>query len=174
MQSALGREGGEFCLERVGVNSSLNAIRGYGKAPFHSLSRACSKTAFRRTEQFLELSNLDVGAVRVSASGWEAWVLEGLQVQLLLHECGERVARSKFVSHLQTLKEVGGQVFGHLCPSGSHPSVLVQGVLQRPAVHVILLEIYPRLLLDSGYSGRASVVLQRAQEWGFTNATHMG
>ena len=163
MQTALGQVGGEFCLERVGVNSSLNAIRGYGKASFHSLSKMCSKTAFRRTEQSMELSNLDVGAVRVSASGWEAWVLEGLQVLSLLHVCGERVARS-------SLSKV--QVLVYSCPS--HRRVLVQSVLQRSAVHVILLEVYPRLLLESGYSGRASVMLHRAQEWGFTNAKHMG
>ena len=91
VQAALGQVGGEFCLERVDVNSSIHAMRGYGKASFHSLSKMCSKTAFRRTEQSMALSNFDVGAVRVSASGWEAWVLEGLQVQSLLHGCGERV-----------------------------------------------------------------------------------
>lgn len=45
---------------------------------------SCATIAQRRIGADLVPEDVEVGAVRVSVTGWEGWVLEGLQVRELL------------------------------------------------------------------------------------------
>ena len=62
------------------------ALRGYSSPQAHNLSvglgaaggGACARVASRRRGEALVPPGTPVGALRVSAAGWEGWVLEGL------------------------------------------------------------------------------------------------
>ncbi len=48
-----------------------------------ALGMNCVRTVQRRQGSSLVPANVEVGAVRVSVTGWDGWVLEGLQVTFL-------------------------------------------------------------------------------------------
>ena len=56
-----------------------------GEAGFGGGAQRCTRTERRLRGADLVPEGTEVGAVRVSVSGWEGWVVEGLQVRA--HAC---------------------------------------------------------------------------------------
>lgn len=97
---ALGGADEAICVQRVPAISNRSAmmggpartrgvevevLRGYSSPQAHNLSAgsgaaggACARVATRRRGEALVPPGTPVGALRVSAAGWEGWVLEGL------------------------------------------------------------------------------------------------
>lgn len=70
---------------------ALDVARGYGRPSAHNISAVaeagrggCNRTALRRIGADLVPAEVEVGAMRVSVTGWEGWVMEGLAVCFLL------------------------------------------------------------------------------------------
>jgi len=105
-QVALGSREEEVCLDvqqdEAGTPMDWNVAHGYGHPSAHNLSAialaapaaaadgvggtaagagGCNRTALRRTGSDLVPRDVEVGAVRVSVTGWEGWVMEGLRVR---------------------------------------------------------------------------------------------
>ncbi len=95
LQVALGSQEEVVCVDGRGLPSSraqdLEVARGYGRPGAHNLSAlaaaagggggGCNRTALRRIGADLVPADVEVGAVRVSVTGWEGWVMEGLAVR---------------------------------------------------------------------------------------------
>lgn len=62
-------------------DSEINARRGYGSLEVHNRLESCQLMSVRRTANSLVLPEVEVGAVRISAAGWEGWIIEGLRVR---------------------------------------------------------------------------------------------
>ncbi|CAL8471301.1 g10843 [Coccomyxa elongata] len=85
---ALGSREEEVCVDAAvdeGGSSVLNVLRGYGHPSAHNLTAVaeafgggCNRTALRRIGSDLVPEDVEVGAIRVSVTGWEGWVMEGL------------------------------------------------------------------------------------------------
>lgn len=90
-------------LDEAGVLLDWNVAHGYGHPSAHNLSAlaaadpaaaadgvgaaaaaGCNRTALRRIGSDLVPRVVEVGAVRVSVTGWEGWVMEGLRVRARL------------------------------------------------------------------------------------------
>lgn len=69
---------GERRLARSRLNTFIWLLQVYDMA---RQSGRCQQRAQRVKGARLVPRNADVGAIRVSGSGWEGWILEGLQVQ---------------------------------------------------------------------------------------------
>ena len=58
----------------------INAHRGYGSPEIHSKLANCQLPSVRKPANSLVLPEVQVGAIRISATGWEGWIIEGLKV----------------------------------------------------------------------------------------------
>lgn len=98
-----------------GGTPEVDVLRGYGHPNAHNLtavaeasggdgSGGCNRTALRRIGADLVPEDVEVGAIRVSVTGWEGWVMEGLAVRLQL--CNDSLS-----SQLSTVD----LAFGLLC-----------------------------------------------------------
>lgn len=58
----------------------VDTMRGYGHPDVHSNLQGCQTLAHRHQAHKFVSPDVDVGAIRISATGWEGWVLEGLKV----------------------------------------------------------------------------------------------
>jgi len=63
-----------------GRASDVDGQRGYGHPDVHAPRQGCQRRALRQPAGALIAADVEVGAVRISATGWEGWVLQGLQV----------------------------------------------------------------------------------------------
>lgn len=63
----------------------VEMLRGYTSMALHGLAphQGCQRVVKRKVVSNLIPANVEVGAVRISANGWEGWVVEGLQVNIL-------------------------------------------------------------------------------------------
>ena len=98
VQVALGSREEEVCLDAAvdeGGAPEVDVLRGYGHLSAHNLTAVaeasgadggggCNRTALRRIGSDLVPEDVEVGAIRVSVTGWEGWVMEGLAVRLQL------------------------------------------------------------------------------------------
>lgn len=86
-QAALGNAEEEICLDPLVSRSpsqlSVDIERGYGNPRLHALTAKCVRSTLRRQAADLVANDQAIGAVRISASGWEGWIIDGLQVHLL-------------------------------------------------------------------------------------------
>ena len=81
MQLALGAEDEAICVPYAPEEPSVQ--HGYSHPSMHNasvLGHACRQAASRRRGAGLVPPHVEVGAVSISAPGWEGWVLQGLQV----------------------------------------------------------------------------------------------
>jgi hypothetical protein len=83
---ALGHEEADMCMDPPPGASRIRALevdgqRGYGHPDIHFPKQDCQRRALRRPAGALIAADVEVGAVRISATGWEGHVLEGLQVR---------------------------------------------------------------------------------------------
>lgn len=84
-QVALGHKEKEICVdaEPSALEMSpreVDQVRGYGHPDFHDSLEFCRRKAVRRPGHSLMLPDIEVGAIRISVTGWEGWVVEGLKV----------------------------------------------------------------------------------------------
>ncbi len=99
-QVALGSREEEVCVDAAvdeGGSAEVDVLRGYGHPSAHNLTAVaeasvggCNRTALRRIGSDLVPQDVEVGAIRVSVTGWEGWVMEGLAVSLQL--CSAKVS----------------------------------------------------------------------------------
>lgn len=85
MQVALGHEEAEICLDSdegsLGLkDGEVSVHRGYGRPELHSNLRGCQSSTVRKPAHALILPDVKVGAIRISATGWEGWIIRGLEV----------------------------------------------------------------------------------------------
>lgn len=81
-QVALGAEDEAICLPHLPEDASV--VHGYGHPAMHNASALgpeCRQGAVRCRGADLVAPAVEVGAIRISAPGWEGWVLDGLQVR---------------------------------------------------------------------------------------------
>ena len=85
-QAPLGAVEEEICTEALASRKpsqlSIDIERGYGQPKLHTVTGSCTRLVRRLPAALAVPASLDVGRVRISASGWEAWILEGLQACL--------------------------------------------------------------------------------------------
>ena len=84
-QVALGHAEREICLDGVADADSVLPVgvevaRGYGHPKLHEEMEGCSRRAMRKPAGAFVPPDVEVGAVRISVTGWEGWVVEGLKV----------------------------------------------------------------------------------------------
>ena len=92
LQVAVGHEEQDICLDadssQLEMSSrEVDALRGYGHPDLHAALEGCQRLAQRRPAHSLIPPDVEVGAIRISATGWEGWVLEGLKVRAILQRC---------------------------------------------------------------------------------------
>lgn len=85
MQVALGHQEADICLDAndsvIGFkDGEITARRGYAHPGLHDRLEGCTNLTTRKTAQSVIPPEVKVGAVRISATGWEGWILEGLKV----------------------------------------------------------------------------------------------
>ena len=80
-QVALGLRNEDICIGGGQDAGGGGAVaQGYGHPAHYRLSESCNATASRRRGSAFVGPDVQVGALRISASGWEALVIQGLQV----------------------------------------------------------------------------------------------
>ena len=86
-QVALGHEEADMCMDveahGLGRGVEVDGQRGYGHPDLHSPRRGCQRRALRRPGGALIAPDVEVGAVRISATGWEGWILQGIEVRII-------------------------------------------------------------------------------------------
>lgn len=87
LQVALGHEEAEICLDADSAalgfkDGEINTQRGYGHPDLHARLDGCQNSSVRKPAHALIPADVKVGAVRISATGWEGWIIEGLKVIL--------------------------------------------------------------------------------------------
>ena len=73
-------------VEAPGMGSrgvEVDGQRGYGHPDLHAPRRGCQRRALRRPGGALIVTDVEVGAVRISATGWEGWILQGIEVRTI-------------------------------------------------------------------------------------------
>ena len=88
VQVALGHVEAEICLDADSAalgfkDGEINTQRGYGHPDLHARMEGCQNSSVRKTARSLIPADVKVGAVRISATGWEGWIIEGLKVNSL-------------------------------------------------------------------------------------------
>jgi hypothetical protein len=92
----MGHQEGKTCVcARAAGPQRVVGLRVICALQAHNVSLAgCTRKALRRGGAALVPDGVEIGAIRVSASGWEGWVLEGLRVSLGFGVCAApRLAR---------------------------------------------------------------------------------
>ena len=83
-QAALGKAE-KICIDRLLPRTKVAAFgidveRGYGNPKLHAISRGCANQTYRQPIQKVVPRIEGVDAIRISVSGWEAWILADLKV----------------------------------------------------------------------------------------------
>ena len=63
-------------------DGEVSLQRGYGHPEAHSKTNACQLSTVRQPAHSLIPPEVRVGAIRISATGWEGWIIEGLKVAI--------------------------------------------------------------------------------------------
>lgn len=145
-------------------------------------ARRCEHKARRTKGASLIVKSANVGAVRVSASGWEGWVLDGLQVSWT-----PACQASCFLDLKRTiLKGLSHHITSHqhlpeLCSMNVDEDTSHMCNLQklwtsqdRVPPTVILIELYPEAMQRHNYPGGASALLRKLHSAGYSHILHSG
>lgn len=134
VQVALGHEEAEICLDAdpaaLGFkDGEINTQRGYGHPDLHARLDGCQNSSVRKSAQSLIPSDVRVGAVRISATGWEGWIIKGLKVLAGLLQC-EALKIALYITRRcrTTLAVILTQTSLHVIVSKSHYSVFSQAL----------------------------------------------
>jgi hypothetical protein len=82
VQVALGADDAPICAD-PGPQGRVEVARGYGHPDTHVVAPEkgiCQRFARRKPGTGFVPPDVEVGAIRISATGWEGWVIEGLKV----------------------------------------------------------------------------------------------
>ena len=77
----------KICVDRLLPRTKVAAFgidveRGYGLPKLHAITKGCANQTMRASvRKFVPASSVRLGAIRISVSGWEAWVLQDLRVR---------------------------------------------------------------------------------------------
>lgn len=98
----MGHKDCEICLDvnMTGMgykDSEINTRRGYGHPTVHGKLEECQQRGVRKHPRALIPPDVKVGAVRISATGWEGWILEGMKVPILCLVCESISNLSSFI-----------------------------------------------------------------------------
>ena len=80
----LGQKKERICGDRVFSSDSepslsLDLVRGYGMSQLHLVSDSCHEKIFRYSGDSVLPKGLKIEVLRISATGWEGFILKGLK-----------------------------------------------------------------------------------------------
>ncbi|KAK9792043.1 hypothetical protein WJX73_001872 [Symbiochloris irregularis] len=115
---ALGHHSVDICLSSfphpIATDPSHRKVdplkRGYGCPQSHAPSNACVSPVKRQRGDDVMLGVGDVGAVRISAPGWEGWIIEGLKGILSGPDAPSTVLLELYADKLEQYGYPGGAV----------------------------------------------------------------
>eukprot|EP00884_Botryococcus_braunii_P017341 jgi/Botrbrau1/4290/Bobra.0390s0030.1 len=139
------------------------------------LKRGCvSAFARRKPGGGFVPPDVEVGAIRISATGWEGWVIEGLKAIALQAPSSEPPLMRTLAPRFYACPSLACRPRSPMDRPGGGRHTRMCEVLRRHAPGVILVELHPSAVEATGYLGGALRLLQDLYSWGYTDVSHSG